>query len=335
MAEKLFFVGPGRVGLALGHALWQANAVTEILYCGRRPAPPTHPLFTQGLAGYHFGLRRPDPGTAAVFLTVPDDVLPEMAHALAGQGAAPPGCAAFHCSGALSSEVLAPLHTRGYSVGSLHPLQSVAHPLTGADRLPGSWFALSGEREALIAGRRILGALGAHAMAIPVAWRPLYHASAVMASNYLAALLGAATRILTRAGIGSDEALLALLNLARGTLDNIEEMGLGQALTGPVVRGDVETVRLHLHSLEPRDERVYRVLGSELTRLGQSLGLDGDTMERMAHLLAAPGRDGPEDAGPHGETGEVPAGPEESSAPPGGPSPPSEADDPEERIPES
>src|SRR3954469_21899365 len=136
MADRVLFVGPGRTGLALGYALSQVHgALDSLTYCGRRPEPPAHPLFIEGVATYVFGLQRPEPGTTAVFLTVPDDVLPEMAHALAGQGQAPEGCAAFHCSGALSVEVLAPLHARGYHVGSIHPLQSLAHPITGAERL--------------------------------------------------------------------------------------------------------------------------------------------------------------------------------------------------------
>lgn len=288
MAERLFFVGPGRAGLALGYALWQAEAVEALTYCGRRPEPPSHPLFIQGVARYRFGLERPAPGTDAVFLSVPDDVLPEMAHALAGQGDAPPGCAAFHLSGALSGDVLAPLHARGYSVGTLHPLQSLAHPVTGADRIPGSTFALSGEPGAIRVARRLLRHLGAHGITVPVTLRPLYHAAAVMASNYVAMLLAVGGRLLVRAGVPEDQALRALVPLARGTLENIDELGFANALTGPVARGDVETVRLHLRSMEPREREVYRALGRELTELAEAWEvLDGEAAAELRELLAA------------------------------------------------
>lgn len=289
MAERLFFVGPGRAGLALGYALWQAEAVERITYCGRRPEPPSHPLFIQGLARYCFGLERPAPGTNAVFLSVPDRVLPEMAHALAGQGDAPPGCAAFHLSGALSGDVLAPLHARGYAVGTFHPLQSMAHPVTGADRLPGSTFALSGEPRAVRVARRLVAYLGGREVTIPVTQRPLYHAAGVLASNYLAVLLAVGGRLLVRAGVAEDRALEALLPLARGTLENVAEMGLGPALTGPVARGDGETVRLHLMSMEPREREVYRALGQELTRLAEEWEiLDADGAAALRELLEAP-----------------------------------------------
>ena len=283
--DRALIVGPGRAGLALGYALWQADALESLSYCGRRPEPPAHPLFIQGLARYFFGLERPGPGTTAVLLTVPDDVLPEMAHAMAGQGDAPEGCAVLHCSGALSLEVLSPLHARGYHVGSLHPLQALAHPVTGAERLRGSWFAVSGEPEATAVARRLVVRLEGTPLAIPIARRPLYHAAAVVASNYLPVLLALAARLLVLAGVDEDDAIPALLPLMRGTLENIGEMGLAPALTGPISRGDIETVRLHLRVLPDREARVYRDLGREAVALAEARGLDGETAAALKDLF--------------------------------------------------
>lgn len=260
-------IGPGRAGLALGLALVHADATDRLTICGRRPEPPTHPLFGQGLASYVFGLARPEPGTGAVFLAVPDGVVPEMAHALAGLGPAPDGCAAFHLSGALSTDVLAPLHVQGYALGSFHPLQAIAHPVTGAERIPGSYIAVTGAPGAVSIARRLAAALGSSILTVPETRRPLYHAAAVMASNFLPALLDAACRLLERSGVPYEEAMPALLPLVRGTLANIEERGLGAAVTGPIPRGDLETIEMHLRALDPSDRRLYAVLGRELTRL--------------------------------------------------------------------
>lgn len=268
--SHVMVVGPGRAGLALAYALVQNEAAAAVTVCGRRPDPPAHPLFTQGLAEYVFGLARPEPVTAAVFLAVPDAVVPEMAHALAGQGPAPEGCAAFHLSGALSTEVLAPLHARGYAVGSFHPLQALAHPVTGAERLPGSWVAVTGAPEAVAVARRLAAALGSPVLTVPEMRRPLYHAAAVMASNFLPPLVDAACRMLERAGVPHGDALPAVLPLVEGTLVNIRERGIDGAITGPVRRGDVETVGLHLRALEGDDRRLYAVLGLELLRLAGS-----------------------------------------------------------------
>lgn len=289
MAERLFFVGPGRMGLALGYALWQADGADSLVYCGRRPEPPSHPLFIQGNARYVFGLERPPAGTTAVVLSVPDDAIPEIATTLAGYGEAPPGAAAFHLSGAFSTEPLAPLHARGYAVGTIHPFQTVAHAITGTDLLPGSYFAVSGDPRALSVARRILNVLGSPSVTVPVARRPVYHAAGVFASNYLLAVLGAAARLLGRAGISPDEAFEAILPLARGTLANLEELGPVQALTGPIARGDLETVDLHLRTLEPGERRLYAALGRELLRTVPPADLEPEVRERLARLLEREG----------------------------------------------
>lgn len=280
----VMIVGPGHMGLALGYALMEADAVESLTVCGRRPEPPSHPLFIQGLASYCFGLEPPRATTAAVFLAVPDDVIPPMAHAVAGQGRAPSGCAAFHLSGALSTEVLAPLHAQGYAVGSLHPLQAIANPVTGAERIPGSYLAVTGAPGALAVARRLAAVLGSPVLTVPESRRPLYHAAAVTASNFLPPLLDAATRMLERAGVPHEEALPALLPLVRGTLANIEESGLEAAVTGPIPRGDIETVGMHMRALDPADRRLYKLLGRSLARLSAAR-LDEDTRRELMEIF--------------------------------------------------
>jgi predicted short-subunit dehydrogenase-like oxidoreductase (DUF2520 family) len=259
--ERLVFLGPGRVGLALGYALAQADVAASITYHGRHEDPPVHPIFSQRLAEYRYGVERPPEGTTAVFLTVPDRALSEMAMVLAARGEAPPGCAAFHCSGAMGADPLEPLHRMGYAVGTFHPLQAVANSVVGAERLLGSTFALSGDPEALRVARRLVSALGGHGLQVPTAHRPLYHAAAVMASNYVVVLLGEAARLLMAAGASREEAERGLASLARGVLDDVGDLGSARALTGPVRRGDAETVGLHLRVLEERDRELYALLG--------------------------------------------------------------------------
>lgn len=285
MWERLFFVGPGRAGLSLGYALSQAEVVEAITFCGRRPDPPPHPLFIEGKARYVFGLERPGDGTTAVILSVPDLVLPEISVALAAQGPAPGGCVALHLSGALGTDPLAPLLAAGYGTGTLHPLQTLADPVLGARQLQGVFFSLSGDPAALAVGRRLIHYLGASPLAIPVSRRPLYHAAAVLASNYLAGLIAAAGRLMAGAGVAEDEALRAILPLARGSLENLERMGPVQALTGPVSRGDLETIHLHLRTLAPREGALYRAMGLEILTLAREGGMDPEVAEAIQTLL--------------------------------------------------
>jgi predicted short-subunit dehydrogenase-like oxidoreductase (DUF2520 family) len=285
MSEHLFFVGPGRAGLSLGYALWQAGAVGSLTYCGRKHDPPPHPLFIEGIARYVFGLELPEAGTTALFLSVPDETLAEVSMALAAQGEAPGGCVAFHLSGALGADPLAPLVAKGYSAGTLHPLQTLADPVLGARQLQGIYFALSGDPNAMATGRRLIHHLGGDSMSVPVSRRPLYHAAAVFASNYLAGLMNAASRLMVQAGLPEEDALGAILPLARGSLENLERMGPVQALTGPISRGDLETIRLHLRTLEPRERALYAALGLELLNLAMAGELGEDEGEEIRELL--------------------------------------------------
>lgn len=275
MKDRLFIVGPGRLGLSLGWALWQCDGITEVTYCGRDPEPPDHPLFSDGIARYIHGLRQPGPEITAVFLTVPDDVLHEVAMALAGQGPAPGEIPALHVSGAVSTDILAPLHRQGYVPGCFHPLQAVADSRSGAERLKDCYWAVSGGPAVQAAARRLLTPLGGRRLAVPATQRPRYHAAAVLVSNYLPVLVSAGADLLAQAGVGADEAVQALVPLGKGTLDNVAELGPRLALTGPIVRGDLETVDLHLRTLEGRERDLYVTLGREVVRLaGDSLSPD-------------------------------------------------------------
>ena len=114
-------IGPGRMGLALAHALQRSGEFVEVTVYGRRPEAPSHPIFREADARYVFGLEPLRADCLAVLLAVPEGALPEVAHSLAAQGPAPGGCSAFHLSGALPTDVLAPLHAAGYQAGVFHP----------------------------------------------------------------------------------------------------------------------------------------------------------------------------------------------------------------------
>jgi predicted short-subunit dehydrogenase-like oxidoreductase (DUF2520 family) len=292
----LAIVGAGRMGLALGSALRQQDAVERLVFLGRGYEPPPHPIFDPhpvpgdvdsvgSSAEYRAFPSTLPAGVEVVILAVPDDALAEVAWDLARVGAAPPGCAALHMSGALSTDVLGPLHGSGYTLGSMHPLMAVADPWLAGERLMGAAFAISGEPAAAVAARRIVAALRGLPLVITPALRPVYHAAAVVASNYLVAITGLAARLLVQAGVAEDDALPALLPLLRGTLDNIAELGVPASLTGPVARGDIDTIRLHLARLSAEDRVLYCGLGLELLRMARAAGLDERRADEIESLL--------------------------------------------------
>lgn len=276
------------MGLALGAALSGAGAIDRLVYHGRSIEAPPHPLFDgPNAAEYRVGPGPVPDGTTILLLAVSDAALGDVAYDYARVGPAPRGCVVLHMSGALSTDVLAPLHGVGYAIGSFHPLQSVADPWQSGERLIGIAYALAGEPAAIAAGRRLTSELSGLSLVIAPHLRPVYHAAAVTASNHLVALLAAAVRMLVRAGVTEDDALPALMPLVRGTLDNIAQLGVPAAMTGPIARGDVDTVRLHLARLSDAERAVYCCLGLELLRLARSAGLDERRAEHLHSLLSS------------------------------------------------
>jgi predicted short-subunit dehydrogenase-like oxidoreductase (DUF2520 family) len=200
-------------------------------------------------------VRAPDPAARLVLLCVPDGAIAEVAASI------PRGPWIAHVSGATPLAALAP-HARRFG---LHPLVAF-DPERGPEQLDGTWAAIAGESsEALEAAGHLAAALGLHAFEIAEANRSLYHAAAVIASNYLVALERSSARLFELAGAPPE----ALLPLMRGTVE------AGFPLTGPIARGDWETVAAHLDALAEHAADLlplYRALGAVVAGLaGRSM----------------------------------------------------------------
>ncbi len=274
------------MGLALGLLLHREGAAASLAYTGRRDAPPAHPLFGgDAPAARHLPWSAAPPaGITGVVIAVPDDVVRDVAARIATLPLAA-GTSVLHVSGSLGVDVLDPLAEAGHSVGGLHPLCAVADPVEGAERLRGATFGLQGEGAARALAERIVRAAGGVPLDVPLGSKSVYHTAAVLASNYLVALLAVAERLMERAGIPAERVRPALAELASGALDNLRERGPAAALTGPVARGDAETVRLHLSRLSGDERGLYSLLGREALGLARQRGLDPALAERVGELL--------------------------------------------------
>ena len=227
-----------------------------------------------------------------VFLTVPDDVITQVASSLDW----PADRGVVHCSGAGTTELLSPAATAGALCGSFHPLQTFtslptdedasALPAVAQARLEGVTFAVEGSgwlRETLDA---MASDLGGRTIEIEPADRPLYHASAVMSCGAIVALLRSAASLWQKMGVDEETAFRSIIPLARATLENAAALGPEAAITGPVVRGDVATLRRHLAALQARAPEVLP-LYIELTRASIPLtsALDQKKLRELECLL--------------------------------------------------
>lgn len=282
----LWIVGPGRTGLALGLLLHRAGAAAPLVYTGRGDAPPAHPLFAgePPAAAYLPWQGAPPAEVGGVLLAVPDAAVPGVAARLAGLPL-PPQVPVLHLSGSLEMEALAPLARAGRPVGGVHPLCAVADPVEGADRLRGAAFGVEGEGAARALAERVVRAAAGTVLELAPGSRAAYHAAAVFASNYVVGLLAVAERLMESAGIPAERARPALAGLAMGAVENVRDGGPAAALTGPVARGDAETVARHLARLSGDERRLYSLLAAGALRLARERGLDAASAARIAALI--------------------------------------------------
>lgn len=241
---RVIIVGPGKVGSALARAF--ASTPHEVLaVIGRGAAVPR----SMGEAG-------------AVLVCVPDGAISGVAAALAASGLLAPDAAVLHTAGALGTAALSAL-TGAAHAGTFHPLQSFA-TAQASPPLQGVPFALGGDAQARAVGETLARAIGGVPIVVADEQRALYHAAAVLACGHVALLADAAsTALAAAAGLGTDEALRMLSPILCATTRNLLLLGLPTALTGPVARGDEETIARHhaaLATLAPGLAAVYAAL---------------------------------------------------------------------------
>ena len=181
-----------------------------------------------------------------VWLCVTDGAIAACARELASRGGWA-GKTVLHSSGALTSDELLPLRRQGARIASLHPMMSFVR--RGRPSLAGVSFAFEGDRSAARAARQLVRALGGRMITIAKTAKPLYHALGAFGSPLLIMNLALAERVAQAAGIAPNRAGKILEPMVRRTLDNYFSRGAAAAFSGPLVRGDVETVRRHLEQL--------------------------------------------------------------------------------------
>jgi predicted short-subunit dehydrogenase-like oxidoreductase (DUF2520 family) len=281
---KLGFIGAGVVGSALAVRLsgggYNVAAVASLHYASAV-------RLAEAVPGCRAFSQNQDVADNAdlVFITTPDDVIPVVAATVRWH----PGQSVIHCSGADATDILEPARQSGAQVGSFHPLQTFASVEKAIENIPGSTFALEAEEPLLDILQDMVSDLEGDGVVLKASDRVAYHAAAVIACNYLVTLTKMATDLWQTFSVPRDQAIRALLPLLRGTLNNIENIGIPDCLTGPISRGDTGTVKKHLKALEqltPGMVTTYRELGLQTIPIAVAKGkIDINGAEELQKIL--------------------------------------------------
>ncbi|HZQ96539.1 MAG TPA: Rossmann-like and DUF2520 domain-containing protein [Candidatus Sulfotelmatobacter sp.] len=252
-------VGPGRLGSALALSLHRAGFQIEAVV-GRpqRRAKQKTPEWVKRVGAHTL------PGLAGVkaevvWFCVPDSEIGRVSRSLR-ETIAWKGRVALHSSGVLTSDELDALRRKGAAVASVHPLMTfVGKSRPPLARVP---FAVEGDSAAVRVARRIVQALGGKPHPIRKADKAAYHAWGTFASPLLTALLATTQDVAKLAGVSAEAARRRMIPILSQTLANYAEFGAPRGFSGPIIRGDVETVKGHLRVLRkvPIAREVYIAL---------------------------------------------------------------------------
>ena len=292
----VFIMGAGVVGTALAARLVRAGLPVIGLH-GRQVDLSDAARAISGVVASTGDIPDIIAESDVVIISVRDERVPEVARRLADEHRLRPDQILLHTSGANPARtILSPAVPYVRAVGTLHPLVSFADPRVAIEGMNDVAFGIEGDEPARAMAKRIVRALGARGVFLEAENLALYHAGAVMASNYVVAMADTAQTLLVRAGVPPDQALPVLIPLLNSVVQNLARLGLPGALTGPVERGDVSSVERHLKTLEARAPELlplYRLVGRDVLRLAREKGaMDAVKAARIEALFSSDAADG-------------------------------------------
>jgi predicted short-subunit dehydrogenase-like oxidoreductase (DUF2520 family) len=269
---KLGFIGAGTIATALAFALSHKGYPVVAVSSRSQQSTDKFARLIDSCQSYSNNQEVAD-AAELVFITTPDDVVVSVVTEIKWQ----PGQSVVHCSGADSTDILAPAREAGAAVGAFHPLQTFVG--LRQENLPGITYALEAEEPLLTTLKEIATTLGGRWIVLKAEDKILYHTAAVFACNYLITLVKIATDLWQSFGIPPQQATQALLPLLLGTIDNIDATGIPRCLTGPIARGDSGTIKKHLDVLQkaaPELIAIYQELGLKTIPIALSKGRIND-----------------------------------------------------------
>lgn len=266
---KVGFIGAGVVGTSLGFLLSENGAnvsgfLSKSFESAQKAAMLTN---TQTFRSYEEILKNTD----VVIISTNDSSISDVVNELLDCKNMIEGKVFAHLSGAVSIDILYPLKCELAHTMVMHPIQTCPSFDAAINLLPKCYFTLEGDEQALNCGKSIVEKIGAKFIVLNNINKPLYHAACVAVSNYLVALMKFGDELLKESGFPYSEYPDALIPLMEGTLKNLKEKGVLASLTGPIARGDINTVKLHIQNIKDKNLiKLYKALGRMALEIARS-----------------------------------------------------------------
>ena len=289
---RISIIGAGRLGKSLGRLLSEVGYPIAALANRTRASTEAAAKFVGA------GRVADSPSDAArdaevVFIATPDDAVESVCREIAEAAGFRKGALVFHFSGALGSDVLAAAREHDAFAAALHPIQSFPTAEDGVNRMAGTVFTFEGDPEAWATAEALVTALGGRLLTLDAEGKALYHAACCVVSNYLVTVVDLGLALMEEAGFTREDGMAALLPLIRGTVSNMESLGIPHALTGPIARGDARTVERHLADMPEAlaaARRLYTALGRHTLEVALAKGgLSPQTARELRDLLGEAG----------------------------------------------
>ncbi len=263
-------IGGGKLGQQLGHQLLLNKLTPQLSICNQSLTSALQAVDAIG-GGQAIAQLADLPAADIYWLCVPDDQIPKVVDQLILSNSLPMGCTLIHSSGALTADVMNASKTYQCQLISCHPMKSFAQLDLSPQALNDTYCAIEGDASAIQHIQQWLSPLHLKWLAIASENKTAYHAAGVFASNYLISIAAAACEQLKLAGIEQSTAIDVVHQLMQGTLNNINKTQcLSQSLTGPLQRGDINTIERHLETMGNREQKqLYATLGRNIIELTQ------------------------------------------------------------------
>lgn len=287
---EITFIGVGRLGGALALALSQKgysirNLISRNIENAEKIAAKILPQPEIAMQPESEFISRSE----IIFITTQDSEIETVAKDLSKIISPSKKPFVFHTSGSLSSEVLSNIKKIGCRVGSIHPLVSVSDSFLGAERFRDVYFCLEGDAEARAVAEKIVSDLQGNSFSIETKFKTLYHASAVMASGHVTALIDAAIEMLSACGLAQESAQQVLMPLVKSTIANLTDQTPSKALTGTFARADLRTMNRHLSAIKDNVSaellEIYVMLGLRSLELAKKQGAAAANLDLMKKIL--------------------------------------------------